>query len=285
MKQNQSTDRSHLFPLSERLRQMPWWLLALVLLGVFFGWYIAAHQDYRVIFDATASGLLVTIQVSLVAFCFSLLAGLCLGLMRVSQKRVFRELSTFYVEVIRGVPMMVILLYVAFVGAPQLVEFGNWLAGPFLAPEQAPPFSVRGIDFTARAILALCIGYSAFIAEIFRAGIESIPRGQFEAALSLGMSRWQAMTKIVLPQALRNVLPPLGNDFVAMVKDSALVSALGVQDITQLGKVYSSGSFKFMETYNLVAFLYLVLTISLSLLIRVLERHLNRHRRETRTLR
>jgi polar amino acid transport system permease protein len=93
-----------------------------------------------------------------------------------------------------------------------------------------------------------------------------------EAARSLGLSRWQAMRKVVLPQALRNVLPPLANDFVAMLKDSALVSALGVQDITQLGKVYSASTFMFFETYNVVAFLYLVMTIGLSLCIRGLER-------------
>ena len=144
--------------------------------------------------------------------------------------------------------------------------------------------SIRNLDFTGRAILALCIGYSAFISEIFRAGIESIPRGQFEAALALGMSRGQALRRVVLPQAIRNVLPPLGNEFVAMIKDSALVSALGVQDITQLGKVYSASNFTFFETYNVVAFLYLVMTISLSLLVRVLETRLSKHKRAQPTL-
>ncbi len=100
-----------------------------------------------------------------------------------------------------------------------------------------------------------------------------------EAALALGMSRSRAMVSIILPQAVRNVLPPLGNEFVAMIKDSALVSALGVQDVTQLGKVYSASTFKFFETYNVIAFLYLVLTVSLSLLVRLLERRLNRHKR------
>ena len=128
--------------------------------------------------------------------------------------------------------------------------------------------SVRQLDFTWRAILALTIGYGAFISEIFRAGIQSVPPGQMEAALALGMRRWQALRRVVLPQAVRNVLPALGNEFVAMVKDSALVSALGVQDITQIGKVYSASTFRFFETYNVVAYLYLCLTISLSLLVR-----------------
>jgi polar amino acid transport system permease protein len=129
---------------------------------------------------------------------------------------------------------------------------------------------------TWRAIFALTIGYSAFLSEIFRAGIEAVPAGQTEAAASLGLTRLQAFRLVVLPQAVRVVLPPLGNDFVSMIKDSALVSSLGVQDITQLGKVYSASTFLFFETYNLVAFLYLVMTIGLSLLVRLLEARLKR---------
>jgi polar amino acid transport system permease protein len=139
--------------------------------------------------------------------------------------------------------------------------------------------SVRNFDFTWRAIIALTICYSAFIAEILRAGIEAVDKGQVEAALSLGLSRWNTFRHVVAPQALRIILPPLGNDLVSMIKDSALVSALGVQDITQLGKVFSSGSFKFFETYNVVAFLYLTMTISLSLVVRLLEKRLRKSRR------
>ena len=115
-------------------------------------------------------------------------------------------------------------------------------------------------------------------AEIFRAGIEAVDRGQVEAAKALGLSPWNTFRHIVAPQALRTILPPLGNDFVSMIKDSALVSALGVQDITQLGKLSSAASFKFFETYNVVAFLYLTMTISLSLLVRLLEHRLRRGR-------
>ena len=130
------------------------------------------------------------------------------------------------------------------------------------------------MDFTARAIIALTIGYSAFIAEIFRAGIQSIGRGQMEAARSLGMTNGQAMRHVILPQAIRNVLPPLGNDFIAMLKDSSLVSVLGVQDITQLGKVYSASTFRFFETYNVVAYLYLVMTVGLALVVRGMEKRM-----------
>jgi len=95
-----------------------------------------------------------------------------------------------------------------------------------------------------------------------------------EAARSVGMSYGQAMRYVILPQAVRNVLPPLGNDFIAMLKDSSLVSVLGVQDITQIGKVYSSSTFRFFETYNVGAFLYLVMTVGLALLVRWLERRM-----------
>ena len=125
-----------------------------------------------------------------------------------------------------------------------------------------------------RAILALTLGYAAFIAEVFRAGIQSVDPGQIEAAKALGLTGWQRFRLVVFPQAIRTILPPLGNDFIAMIKDSALVSVLGVADITQLGKVYAAGSFRFFETYNVVAFLYLVMTVGLSLALRALERRL-----------
>ena len=146
------------------------------------------------------------------------------------------------VEILRGVPMLVILYYIAFVGAPGLAHginaVGHWLAGagPLAGLGRAlSSFQVRDLDFTTRAIIALTLGYSAFIAEIFRAGIQSIGRGQMEAARSLGMSYRQAMETIILPQAVRTVLPPLGNDLIAMLKDSSLVSVLGVGDVAQRG--------------------------------------------------
>ena len=134
-----------------------------------------------------------------------------------------------------------------------------------------PSLLVRDFSLLARAVMALTIAYSAFIAEIFRAGIEAIPQGQVEAAKALGLSRFQRFRLIVLPQALRIVFPPLSNDFVSMVKDSSLVSVLGVADITQMAKVYASGSFRFFETYSILAYVYLALTISLSLVLRRFE--------------
>jgi polar amino acid transport system permease protein len=255
-------------------REIPYWLLAIVFLGVLFAWLITADGDYAVIFRALRQGVLVTLWVSVVAFALAVGLGLVVALGRLSRRRLIREVATFYVEVVRGIPVLVLLFYIAFVGAPQIVALWNAVLAVPIAEGWLPAMSVRDFDMTWRAIVALMISYSAFIAEIFRAGIEAVPRGQVEAAESLGLKRRQVLRFVVLPQAVRIVIPPLGNDFVAMIKDSALVSALGVQDITQLGKVYSASTFRFFETYNVVAYLYLVMTIGLSLLVRGLERRL-----------
>ena len=257
---------------SAKRREFPFWLLAAVLLGIVLLWLIVSDANYAMIFRALRQGVLTTLWVTFVAFFLAAILGLLVAMARTSRFRVMREIATFYVEIVRGIPILVLLFYVAFVGAPQLVFLWNWL---FAVPIEAgllPAVTVRDFDFTWRAIFALMVGYSAYLAEIFRAGIEAVPRPQVEGSYALGLTRWQTFRLIVFPQAIRTVLPPLGNDFVAMIKDSALVSALGVQDITQLGKVYSASTFLFFETYNVVAFLYLVMTISLSLMVRGLER-------------
>ena len=274
-----STDRRrsrHLPHPAKRRREIPWWLVAAALLAVLFLWLIVADNDYRIIFRALRQGVFVTLWVTIVAFALAAALGLVVAIGRTSRYRVLREIATFYVEIVRGIPVLVLLFYIAFVGAPQLVALWNWLFAWPIEAGLLPQLTVRDFDLTWRAIFALTIGYSAYIAEIFRAGIEAVPRGHVEAAWSLGLSRWRTFRFVVFPQAVRTVLPPLGNDFVAMIKDSALVSALGVQDITQLGKVYSASTFLFFETYNVVAFLYLVMTLSLSLLVRGLEARLKR---------
>lgn len=258
------------------LAGIPWWFVLLAGLGVISVGTALADASYRVIFSAVGKGLGVTLTVAAVSYLFAVLLGLLLGLAKVSRFRPFREAATFYIELVRGLPMLVILYYIAFVGAPALAGILNGLLSPLIKAGLMEAFQSRSFDFSTRAILALTLGYSAFIAEIFRAGIESVDRGQTEAAYALGMNRRQAMFRVVLPQAIRNVLPALANEFVAMVKDSALVSVLGVQDITQLGKVYAANTFKFFETYNVVAFFYLCLTVSLSLLVRALERRIKR---------
>ncbi len=266
-----TTDAEPLPPPAKPRREIPWWLVAATLLAVLFLWLIVADSDYRIIFRALQRGVLTTLWVTVVAFALAAALGLLVALGRMSRWRAVREIATFYVEIVRGIPVLVLLFYIAFVGAPQLVVAWNWLLAWPIGAGIAPELTVRDFDLTWRAIMALTISYSAYLAEIFRAGIEAVPKGHVEAALSLGLKPRQTFRFVVFPQAVRIVLPPLGNDFVAMIKDSALVSALGVQDITQLGKVYSASTFLFFETYNVVAFLYLVMTLSLSLLVRALE--------------
>jgi polar amino acid transport system permease protein len=168
----------------------------------------------------------------------------------------------------------VLLFWIAFAAMPLLVSAWNGATSPLRALGLVGELQVRDVSLLARAVIALVIAYSAFVAEIVRAGIEAVPRGQVEAAEALGLNRWRRMRHVVLPQAIRTVLPPLGNDLVAMVKDSSLVSVLGVADITQMGKVFAAGSFRFMETYSVVAYLYLLMTVTLSLGVRALERRL-----------
>jgi polar amino acid transport system permease protein len=257
-----------------RLADFPFWLLGIVLLGVLTLWAIVSDQGYSQIFRALSGGVWTTLWVTLVAFALATILGLLIALMRTSGNAVLVQIATFYTELIRGIPILVFLFYIAFVGAPATIAAANWLTAPLQSWGWMPPLTVRNFDLTWRAIIALMICYSAFLAEVFRAGIEAVPHGQIEAARALGFRRWHIARHIVAPQAFRVILPPLGNDFVSMVKDSALVSALGVQDITQIGKVYSAGTFKFFETYNVVAFLYLTMTISLSLIVRFVERRL-----------
>jgi len=259
-----------------KLAEIPYWLLAAILGAVLVFWSIIADEGYTTIFFALSRGVTTTLYVTLVAFTLSVCLATIVVMGRVSSSRVLREIATFYIEIVRGIPMLVLLFYIAFVGAPWFVEVFNKVLAPVIDAGIIGKMTVRGFDFTWRAIIALMISYSAFIAEIFRAGIEAVDRGQVEASKALGLSRWQTFRLVVAPQAFRLILPPMGNELVAMIKDSALVSVLGVQDITQLGKVYSASTFKFFETYNVVAFLYLVMTISLSLVVRWLEKVLGR---------
>lgn len=237
-------------------------------------------------FDASAAetvaylwaGIQVTLYITGFSFLFSFALGLALALMRLSQRRIWREVSTFYVELIRGVPVLVILYYLAFVLLPGFVHLANKVMAVFVAPGTVEAFHIRNFSMTSRAIVALSLAYSAFMSEIFRAGIQSIDKGQYEAAQALGLSRSQILSAIILPQAIRRVLPALVNEFVALIKDSSLVSVLGVADITQLGKLRSASNFKFLETYNIVAFLYLSLTLMFSAVSKYLEKRLEKGR-------
>lgn len=258
---------------------VPWWLVAICGLIAWLCAKALADDLYRQIVGVVSEGIGVTAFVSLVAFAAATALGLVVALGLMSTSLAARQAARFYCEVVRGVPVLVLLFYVAFVAAPMLVQATDAVLARLHPGGGAPVFEARDFSLMWRAILALTVSYGAFIAEVFRAGLQSVPRGQLDAARSLGLTPRQVFRHVTFPQGLRTILPALGNDFVSMVKDSALVSVLGVADITQMAKVYASGSFTFFETYNVVALVYLVMTLALSLALRGLERRLRAHER------
>jgi polar amino acid transport system permease protein len=261
-------------PPPEQDREFPWWLLFAAAIGAFLFYRVVSDDLYSRVLATLSKGIGITVFVTLVAFSLATLVGLVLATASLSRFTLLRQLARFYVEIIRGVPILVLLLYVAFVLAPGMVHAANWaLEGLGLDPVRTRDFSLMW-----RAIIALMIGYSAFIAEVFRAGLLAVDKGQIEAAEALGLNGWLRFRLVIFPQAIRTIMPPLGNDFIAMIKDSSLVSVLGVTDITQLGKVTAAGNFRYFETYNVVALIYLTMTISLSLALRRLERRMREKR-------
>ena len=250
--------------------EFPWWLVILAVIGLWILAEILWDDDYRAALRMLATGIPITIGVALIAYLGACLIGLGLAVMSLSRRIWARQIARLYIEVMRGVPIIVLLLYVAFALAPAVIAGIGWaMEGLGLDP-------IRPRDFPLlwRAVIALMLAYSAFLAEIFRAGLQSVEKGQIEAAQALGLSGWLRFRLVVMPQALRTILPPLGNDFVAMVKDSSLVAVLGINDIAQLAKVTAAGNFRYFETYHVAAFLYLTVTIGLSLLLRRLENRL-----------
>lgn len=165
--------------------------------------------------------------------------------------------SELYVDVLRGIPMLVVILYVGF-------------------PLQGAIRDATGgfIDMSrlTRGVVGISLGYAAYMAEIFRAGIEAIGKGQTEAARSLGLNNWQTARYVVLPQALRIVVPPLGNEFIAMLKDTSLLSVLSIRDITQRAREFQAANFEVFPPFNTVAILYIILTLMASSLAKTVER-------------
>lgn len=257
----------------------PWWLVAILGFLALMLILILTNSDFFRAFEfikgyfggitgfqtggwegLIGAGITVTIYTTLTAFVIALIIGLAAGLGRISRNAVIRNIAITYIEFIRGVPTLVLIFTVAFVIVPAV-------AGAIGIPGQR-------ISTNTRGIIALAVIYGAFLAEVFRAGIESVPHGQMEAARSLGLSGRQAMRYVILPQAIRNVLPALGNDFIAMLKDSSLISVLAVRDITQQARLYAGSTFRFRETYLVLTFLYLSMTLALSLLLRWYEKRL-----------
>jgi len=265
------------------LRDLPWWFIAIILIAIYAFFIISTNENYNSAFNFIKIGLLITVKTTLISYSFAIIFGLLAGLGRISKNVFINNLSRLYVELIRGIPILVLIFFLAYVGVPVLIDslngIGFWLIEQNLAflGKLFTAVTNQDISMISRAIISLSVTYGAYLAEIFRAGIQSIAKGQMEAARSLGMSYGQSMRYIILPQAVRNVLPALGNDFVAMVKDSSLVSVLAVRDITQVARLYAGSTFRFREAYIILAVLYLTMTVILSLLVQLLERRLKIH--------
>lgn len=234
-------------------RTFPYWVVAIVGFIAFMGVSIVSDANYGDAFDFIIEGVGLTLYASALAFVISVVIGLLAAIARMSNSVIAKNIATAYIEFIRGVPMLVLLVTFGLVVVPDVLD----LVG----------LDRRMFDLTHRGIIGLSAVYGAFLAEVFRAGIESIPRGQTEAARSLGMTKGQTMTRIVIPQAIRNILPALGNDFIALLKDSALLSLLAIREMTQLTKLYTGSSFRFREGYLILTFVYLSLTVILSLIV------------------
>ncbi len=272
-------------PQTLTLSTLPWWAIILFILGLVIIYFIFTDKNYSETFQYLIAGVATTLRITLLAFPIATVIGLFVGLARLSKNIILNTIATIYIEVVRGIPLVVLILIIAFGLVPILVDLtnkiGQWGISVFQSGGLAQFFnglatySIRNISMELRAIIALAIGYGAFEAEVFRAGIQSIGKGQMEAARSLGMNYFLAMRLIILPQAIRRILPPLGNDFIALLKDSSLATVLAVNELTQLTRLRRSSTFRVMEAFNVAAFLYLSMTLLLSGFVRFLERKMH----------
>ncbi|HUV15822.1 MAG TPA: amino acid ABC transporter permease [Pelolinea sp.] len=264
-----------------KLAAFPWWLAAIGLVIAITLYLIANAPTFSKAFSTIRAGIGVTLTITLISYTISLIIGLTTGLGRVSKSVVSKNVATFYVEVMRGIPMLVSIFFIALVLVPGAVDLIGLLGKRMLdigltgIGGALAALNRRAISMSFRAVIALSITYGAYSAEIFRAGIQSVHPGQMEAARSQGMSYGQAMRNVVLPQAIRNVLPAIGNDFIAMLKDSSLVSVLAVRDVTQIARLYAGHSFRFPETYTTLSVMYLSMTLLLSLVVKMIERRIS----------
>ncbi len=207
-------------------------------------------MNYR---DFFLSGLKYTLLLAVLGVVFGFALGIVVSLLRMSKWRILRFIASAWVEFLRGTPMLV-QLFIIHYGLPEL-----------------------GLEFTPiqSGAITLTINSSAYLAEIFRAGIQNVDRGQVEAARSLGMRQGMTMRYIVLPQALKNVLPAIGNEFITIIKESSIVSMIGVMDLMfQAGSV-STITYQGLNPYIIIALMYFVLTFTLSKALGILERRLN----------
>jgi polar amino acid transport system permease protein len=225
-------------------------------LALLVGLFIFKAHPYRDIMLFLPDGILKTFEVTLMSIACALVLGLITGIGRISRIAIVNRIATIYVEIIRGIPLLVQIFYIYY-------ALGKIIQVP---------------DIFA-AVIAMTVCYGAYLGEIFRAGIQSVHRGQMEAAIALGLTRGQALRHIILPQTIKVVLPPLGNEFIALLKDSSLVSILAVSDLLRRGREYASKTFDYFEAYTVVALVYLIMTLFFSRLVALMETRMNRNAR------
>lgn len=246
------------------IRQDPWWWLVVAVAAIIVLLVMLLPVPFREIVLFARDGILVTILVTVVSYVLIIIVGLLGGLGRLSQNKLIRGIASLYVEVVRGIPLLVQLIAWYFASPVIIQKLGLWLNLQPLIEYRPNPIIT--------AIMAITVCYGAYMSEIVRSGIQSVPKGQMEAARSLGMSHFQAMRHVVLPQAFRVILPPMGNEFIALLKDSSLVSVVAVADLTRRGREYMAAHFNPIETWLMVALLYLIMTIVAARVVSYIEK-------------
>jgi len=232
----------------------PWRISFWGAILILFYLVLSKPKPYFDILKFIPDGIIVTFKVTIISISLAIVVGLITGLGRISTNRPVRVISSVYVEVVRGIPLLVQLFYVYY-------ALGRFIRLP---------------DIVA-AIVAMTVCYGAYMGEVFRAGIESIDTGQTEAARSLGLSETQTIFYVILPQAWRTILPPVGNEFIALLKDTSLVSILAVADVLRRGREFASQTFDYFETYTVIALVYLIITLILSRFVSILEDRFKRY--------
>jgi len=242
----------------------PWWWLVVAVAVLIIILILAKADPFLDVLVFVTDGIVVTIILTVCSFFFILIVGLLGGLGRIADNPVIKFISSLYVEIVRGIPLLVQLIWWYFAAPVVIQSIG-------VALNIAPLAQYRA-NAIVLAIVGLVVCYGAYMSEIFRAGIQSIPRGQMEAARSLGMNYFQAMRHVILPQAMRVVLPPVGNEFIMLLKDTSLVSVVAVADLTRRGREFMSIHFNPIEVWTLIALVYLLMTLFSARVIARLEK-------------
>jgi polar amino acid transport system permease protein len=248
-----------------------WWGVLAAVVAIIILLVVSRPDPFRRIVVFVSDGIGVTITTTVISFALVLVVGMLGGLGRLSRNRVIFSITTLYVEVIRGIPLLVQLLFFYYALPPIIQNIGRIANIDALVNFQADPITM--------AVIGLTICYGAYMSEVYRAGIQSIPKGQLEAARSQGMTYVQAMRYVILPQALRVILPPVGNEFISLLKDSSLVSVVAVADMTRRGREFMSTNFDPIETWMMIGLLYLVMTLLSARVISWLEKRTQIDRR------